>query len=106
VVGGEYDSESRDLSNWRMGESANGNTKTTKRHESHETEDTPFVPFVPLRVIRVSNAPLLHYRNLLLRQPIQLIHQSVNLPVRGLDLPLVELLVGRDSGSGQLFVQL
>ena len=41
-----------------------------------------------------------------LRQPIQLIHQPINLPVGGLDLPLIELLVGRGGGSGQRSVTL
>jgi len=42
----------------------------------------------------------LHYANLLLRQPVQLIRQGVNLPVGGLDLPLVEFFVGGDGGGG------
>ena len=37
--------------------------------------------------------------DLLLRQPIQLIHQRINLPARGLDLPLVEFLIGGHSGG-------
>jgi len=38
--------------------------------------------------------------NLLLRQSIQLIHQGINLPVGGLDLPLIEFLIGGDGGGG------
>ena len=38
----------------------------------------------------------LHDSDLLLGQPIQLIHQRVDLRVGGLDLALVELLVGGD----------
>jgi len=36
---------------------------------------------------------------------MQLIPRRVDLPIRGLDLALVEILVGRDGGSGQLLVQ-
>jgi len=43
--------------------------------------------------------------DLLPRQPIQLVHQPVNLPVGGLDLALVELLVGGNGGGGELLVQ-
>ena len=38
--------------------------------------------------------------DLFLRQPIQLVHQRVYLPVGGLDLALVQLLVGGDGGGG------
>jgi len=40
-----------------------------------------------IRYLSVDNP--LHHRNLLLRQPIQLIHQRIDLPVRGLDLAAV-----------------
>ena len=49
------------------------------------------------RCRRLSPGCTLDDLDLLLRQPIQLIHQRINLPVRGLDLPLVEFLVGGDS---------
>jgi hypothetical protein len=51
------------------------------------------------RCRRLSPGCTLDDLDLLLRQPIQLIHQRVNLPVRGLDLPLVEFLVGGGSGT-------
>jgi len=52
-----------------------------------------------INVLSASVIQTLHHPNLLLRQPVQLIHQRVNLPVGGLDLPLVELLVSGDDGG-------
>ena len=50
-------------------------------------------------------ARLLHNPDLLLRQPIQLVDQRVDLPVRGLDAPPQRrLLVGR-AGLWELFMQ-
>ena len=72
-------------------------TKTTKGRESRETRDIPFVSFASFASF-VIQTPL-HHPNFLLRQPIQPIHQPINLPVGGLDLALVELLVGGGSGS-------
>jgi len=128
-------------------------TKRAKNHEKHETFSRLSPPFVSFVV------QTLHHPNLLLRQPIQLIHQRVsaldhetsekprkartpfasfasfrvirgpnppppqspppsthtthpclptgrhqrvNLPVRGLDLPLVEFLVGGDGGGRRI----
>ena len=42
--------------------------------------------------------------DLVLRQVVQLVHQRVNLAVGGFDLPLVQLLIGGDGGSGELAV--
>jgi len=44
--------------------------------------------------------------DLFLRQPIQLVDQRVDLPVRGLDLPSVECSAVGYGGCGQLLVQL
>ena len=46
-----------------------------------------------------------HHRYLFLGQPIQFVHQRVYLAVGGLDLALVQLLVGGDGGGGQFLVQ-
>ncbi len=37
--------------------------------------------------------PALHYRNLLLRQPVELVHQLINRRIRRLNLPLKQCLV-------------
>ena len=37
--------------------------------------------------------PPLHNRDLFLRQPIQLVHQRVDVRIGGLDLPVVQVLV-------------
>ncbi len=42
--------------------------------------------------------------NLFFRQGVQLVHQRINLPVRGLNLPLAEGLIGMDGGLGELLV--
>lgn len=47
-----------------------------------------------------SVVPPLHDSDLLLGQPIQLVHQRVDLRIGGLDLSLVELFVGGDGGGG------
>jgi hypothetical protein len=46
--------------------------------------------------LSVSVIPPLHNRDLLLGQPVHLTHQCVDLGIGGLDLALVELLVGED----------
>jgi len=43
--------------------------------------------------------PTLHNRDLIRGQPIQLIHQRVDLAVGGLDLAMAQLLVGGDAGA-------
>ena len=48
---------------------------------------------------------LRHNLGFLIGQPIQPIHQRVNLPVCGLDLALIELLIGGNGGVGELLVQ-
>ena len=47
----------------------------------------------------------LHNRNLLLRQPVQLVHQPIDLPVASINLPLEQLLGRRRLGVGELLVQ-
>ena len=51
-----------------------------------------------------SKLPLFHNLDLLLGQAVQLIHQAIDLPVRGLDLPCEAFLLLR--GLGSTFVQL
>jgi len=46
----------------------------------------------------------LHNPNLLLRQPIKLVYQDVDLPVRGLDAPLQGRLFVRRASFGELFM--
>jgi hypothetical protein len=52
-----------------------------------------------------SVVPPFHDSDLFLGQPIQLIHQRVDLLIGGLDVALVELLVGGDGGGGHFLVQ-
>ncbi len=49
--------------------------------------------------------PPLHKGDLFLGQPIQLVHQRVDLLVGGLDLAMLELLVGGNGGLGQRLVE-
>jgi hypothetical protein len=50
--------------------------------------------------VRLLKFVYLHRRDFLLQQLIQLVHRRVDLPVRGLGLPLIELLISEDSGDG------
>ena len=51
------------------------------------------------------SSPPLHNRELLLRQPIQLLDQRVYLPVGGIDPPLQGRLLVRRADQGELFMQ-
>jgi len=51
------------------------------------------------------HSPPLHDPDLLLRQPVQLIHQPVDLPVGGFDLALEMGLFVRRFSGGELLVQ-
>ncbi len=47
-----------------------------------------------------------HDLDFFLRQPVQFVHQRVNLPIRRLDLVLIHLAVGGGARRGQALVQL
>lgn len=70
--------------------------------DSRELMLNPCNPF-PKSVVCLSAA--LHNPDLVFRQPVELVHQGVDLGVRGLDLALQHgLFVGR-VGCGQLLVE-
>ena len=60
-------------------------------------------PFAKGGMGRISSS--LHHRNLLLRQPVQLVHQPVDLPVGGIDLSLDEGRVVAGPGFRQLLIE-
>jgi len=72
-------------------------TKHTKDHEKHETLSRLSLLLASFMV------QTFHHPNLPLRQPIQLVHQRVNLPVHGFDLAQVELHAGGDGDGGQIW---
>ena len=63
-----------------------------KDHEKHETLSRLSPPAVSTSEFASFVVQTIHHPNLLLHQPIQLIHQRANLPVRGLDWVLESCL--------------
>ena len=76
-------------------------TKQTKDHEKHEPLSRLSLPFVSFVV------QTFHHPNLLLRQPVQLIHQRVNLCIESLDPPrqVMTAVLFQCLGLGVLLLQ-
>ena len=62
-------------------------------------------PYDPKHPVICFDERLCHNRDLLLRQPVQLINQRVDLPVSRLDLPLQSRLLVRRADQGELLMQ-